>query len=136
MILSYVTFSLVSGILFGVMDGLLNGNPLGTRLLAAYKPIARTAINIPAGVLIDVAYGFIMAAIFLLLYPSLPGASGALKGLSFGLLAWFFRVLMNAASQWVMFKLPASTLLYTAVGGLVEMLVIGLLYGLVFRPPS
>ena len=132
MIVSYVTFSLVSGILFGVMDGLLNGNPLGTRLLAAYKPIARTAINIPAGVLIDVAYGFIMAAIFLLLYPRLPGASGALKGLSFGLLAWFFRVLMNAASQWMMFKLTASALLYTAVGGLVEMLVIGLLYGLVF----
>jgi hypothetical protein len=136
MILSYISFSLISGILFGVMDGLLSGNPLGTRLLAAYKPIARTAINIPAGVLIDLTYGFVMAAIFLLLYPSLPGASGVLKGLSFGLLAWFFRGLMNAASQWVMFKVPASTLLYTALGGLVEMLVIGFLYGLAFRPAA
>ena len=135
MILSYIAFSLVSGILFGIMDGLLNGNPLAARLLSAYKPIARTTLNIPAGVLIDVAYGFVMAAIFLLLYPSLPGATGVLKGLSFGLLAWFFRVLMSAASQWLMFKLPASALLYNIAGGLLEMLLIGLLYGLVFRPP-
>jgi hypothetical protein len=136
MILSYIAFSLVSGILFGVMDGLLSGNPLGARMLAAYKPIARTAINIPAGVLIDVAYGFIMAAIFLLLYPALPGANGVLKGLSFGLLAWFFRVVMSAASQWVMFELPVSALLYNLLGGLLEMLVIGLLYGLALRPAA
>lgn len=134
MILTYIILGLVSGILFGVMDGLLSGNPLAARLLAAYKPIARTAINIPAGVLIDLAYGFIMAAIFLLLYPALPGASGLLKGLGFGLLAWFFRVLMSAASQWMMFKLPASALIYNIAGGLVEMLVIGLLYGLFLEP--
>lgn len=136
MLLSYIAFSLVSGILFGVMDGLLSGNPLGVRMLAAYKPIARAAINIPAGVLIDVAYGFIMAAIFLLLYPALPGASGVLKGLSFGVLAWFFRVVMSAASQWVMFELPVSALFYNLCGGLLEMLVIGLLYGLVLRPSA
>ncbi len=134
MILAYIALSLASGILFGVMDGLLNGNPLGARLLAVYKPIARDAINIPAGVVIDLAYGFLMAAIFLLLQPALPGASGLLKGLSFGVLAWFFRVLMNAASQWVMFKVPISTLLYNLGGGLLEMLVIGMLYGVALRP--
>ncbi len=134
MALTYIVLSLASGILFGVMDGLLNGNPLGARLLAVYKPIARDTISIPAGVVIDLAYGFLMAAIFLLLYPALPGASGLLKGLSFGVLAWFFRVLMNAASQWVMFRVPASTLLYNLGGGLLEMLVIGVLYGLVLRP--
>ncbi len=134
MALTYIALSLASGILFGAMDGLLNGNPLGARLLAVYKPIARHAISIPAGVVIDLAYGFLMAAIFLLLYPALPGASGLLKGLSFGVLAWFFRVLMNAASQWVMFRVPASTLLYNLGGGLLEMLVIGVLYGLVLRP--
>ncbi len=134
MALTYIALSLASGILFGVMDGLLNGNPLGARLLAAYKPIARSSINIPAGVVIDLAYGFLMAAIFLLLNPALPGASGLVKGLSFGLLAWFFRVLMNAASQWMMFKVPASTLLYNLGGGLLEMLVIGVLYGLTLQP--
>ena len=46
----------------------------------------------------------LLAGLFLLLHKSLPGASGWMKGLSFGLLAWFFRVLMNAASQWIMFR--------------------------------
>ena len=59
-----------------------------------------------------------------------------LKGLSFGVLAWFFRVVMSAASQWVMFELPVSALLYNLFGGLLEMLVIGLLYGLVLRPTA
>ncbi len=136
MALTYIALSLVSGILFGVMDGLLNGNPLAARLLAVYKPIARSAISIPAGVLIDLAYGFIMAAIFLVLYRALPGVSGVLKGLSFGVLAWVFRVLMNAASQWVMFKIPVPTLLYNLAAGLLEMLVIGVLYGLALRPGS
>ncbi len=133
MTLTYIVVSLVSGILFGFMDGVLNANPLGVRLLAAYKPIARTQLNITAGVLVDVAYGFIMAAIFLLLYRALPGGE-ILKGLSFGLLGWFFRVLMSAASQWIMFNIPASAALYNLVGGLIEMLLIGLVYGLFLHP--
>ena len=131
------TFSLVglgSGILFGVMDGLINANSLAQRLLQDYQPIARTSINAPAGVVIDLLYGFILAGLFLLLYTSLPGAVGWTKGLSFGLLAWFFRVLMNAASQWIMFRVSTETLVYTLLAGLGEMLILGVLYGLTLRP--
>jgi len=56
-----------------------------------------------------------MAAIFLLLHNSLPGDTGLVKGASFALLAWFFRVVISAASQWIMFQVPAVTLLYTLV---------------------
>ncbi len=132
----YIIISVVSGILFGMMDGLIHGNPLAARLLAAYKPIARASINIPAGILIDLAYGFAMAGIFLLLYKSLPGETGVVKGLSFGMLAWFFRVLMSAASQWMMFAIPLSSAVYSALAGLVEMLVLGVLYGLTLRPSA
>ena len=131
------TFSLVglgSGILFGLMDGLVNANSLAQRLYQVYKPIARTSINAPAGVVIDLLYGFALAGLFLLLFKSLPGAVGWKKGLSFGLVAWFLRVLMNAASQWIMYRVSADTLAYTLLAGLGEMLVLGVLYGLTLRP--
>ncbi len=134
MVIMYIVISLVSGILFGMLDGLINANPLARRLYAVYQPIAKESLNIVAGVLIDLAYGFILAGIFLLLYPSLPGGIGLLKGLSFAALVWFLRVAMSAASSWMTYKVPARTLLYGLLAGLAEMLVLGILYGLTLRP--
>jgi hypothetical protein len=82
----YIIVSIVSGILFGILDGVTNANPLAQRLYEAYKPIAKTSINPVAGILIDLVYGFIMAGMFLLLYKSLPGETGLAKDLSFTLL--------------------------------------------------
>ena len=129
-------FSVVSGILFGVLDGLINANPVASRLYEVYKPIAKTSINLVAGMIIDLAYGFILAALFLLLYPSLPGEVGLVKGVSFGLIAWFFRVVMSVASQWMMYKVPAKALGYSLLAGLGEMLVLGILYGLALPPEN
>jgi hypothetical protein len=115
---------------------LINANPLAQRLYAVYQPIARPSIRPLGGILIDLVYGFAMAGAFLLLYASLPGAAGVVKGVSFGVLAWFFRVVMQAASQWVMFCIPLKTLLYSVVSGLGEMLILGVLYGLCLRPAT
>jgi hypothetical protein len=76
-----------------------------------------------------------MAGIFLLLHKSLPGDPW-LKGLTFGLLVWFFRVLMQVVSQSVMFAIPASTLLYSLICGLIEVLILGLIYGLSLTPSA
>jgi hypothetical protein len=130
----YIIVSIVGGILFGVLDGLINANPLAQRLYAVYKPIAKTSMNLPAGVAIDLVYGFVMAGVFLLLYKSLPGQVGWMKGISFALLVWFFRVVMYSASQWMMLSVPTGTLLYTLVAGLGEMLILGILYGLALKP--
>lgn len=131
---TYILVSLVSGIFFALLEGLINANPLARRLSAVYKPLARTAINPIAGLLIDLAYGFILAGLFLLLYASLPGQSGLAKGVSFAILVWFLRVVMSAASQWIMFKIPAQALLYNLLTGLGEMLILGVLYGLTLQP--
>ena len=131
---TYVIVSIASGILFGILDGLINANPVAQRLYAVYKPIAKTSMNVVAGMVIDLAYGFIMAAVFLLLYTSLPGGSGILKGLSFAILVWFFRVVMSVASTWMMYTVPARTLVYTLLAGLGEMLILGILYGLALHP--
>lgn len=131
---NYVIISLISGVLFGILDGVINANPLAQRLYQVYQPIAKKSINIIAGSLIDLIYGFILAGLFLLLYDSLPGEVGLVKGLSFGIIAWFFRVLMNSASQWMMYTVPARTLLYSLITGLGEMLILGILYGLLLQP--
>ena len=82
----YIAVSLASGIIFGLMDGFANANPLVTRLYGVYNPLAGGSFNIPAGVVIDIIYGFLMAGIFQLLYESLPGEIGVLKGFSYALL--------------------------------------------------
>ncbi len=130
----YIIVSFVSGILFGTLDGVIHANPLAQRLYEVYKPIARTSLNPLAGIVIDLVYGFVMAGVFLLLYRSLPGGTGLAKGVSFAFLAWFFRVVMYTASQWVMFNIPVETSLYSLVAGLGEMLILGVLYGLTLKP--
>ena len=127
--LRYALASLAGGVLFLVLDGVLNANPLARRLLSPFAPIARPSVNALAGSLLDLAYGFILAWLFLMLAPALPGTTGHVKGLSFGLLVWFLRVFMSAAAQWVMFRLPAATLGYMLAAGLVEMLALGALWG-------
>ena len=131
---TYVVVAVVSGILFGVLDAIINANPVAQRLYQVYKPIVRTSLNPVAGIAIGLAFGFVMAGAFLLLYESLPGSSGLLRGVSFALTVWFFRVVMSVASQWMMFEVPARTLLYSLVSGLAEMLLLGVLYGLTLSP--
>jgi hypothetical protein len=131
---TYVVVSILSGILWGVLDGFINANPVAQRLYEVYKPIARSSLNLAAGVAIDLMYGFILAAVFLLLYTSLPGETGLMKGLGFAILVWFFRVVMSVISTWMMFNVPVRTLLYTLFTRLAEMLVLGALYGLTLRP--
>jgi hypothetical protein len=130
----FIIISIVSGFLFAILDGVINANPLGQRLYKVYAPIAKTSLNPLAGIVIDLVFGFVMAGIFLLLYHSLPGKTGLIKGLSFAVMVWFFRVVMYVASQWMMFTVPAKTLLYTLATGFGEMLVLGMLYGLTLKP--
>ncbi|MFW9877088.1 MAG: hypothetical protein ACFFG0_28695 [Candidatus Thorarchaeota archaeon] len=130
----YIIVSLINGILFGVMDGAINANPWAQKLFTVYKPIAKTSANIPAGIFIDLLYGFVMGAIFLLIYSSLPGKSGITKGIIFALIVWFLRVFMYAASNWMMFNVPLKTLSYILVTGLIEMTIIGIVYGIFLKP--
>lgn len=126
----FIIVGISSGILFGILDALINANPMAQRLYNVFKPISKTTINPVAGILIDLFYGFVMAWIFLLLYISLPGETGILKGLSFGVIVWFFRVFMYSATQWMIFNIPKTAIAYTLITGFFEMLILGTFYGL------
>jgi hypothetical protein len=130
MVIKYIIASVVSGFAFGLLDGIINANPLAVKLLEAYKPIAKGQANFVFGLAADLVYGFALAGLFLVLYTALPGSSGILKGLSFGVIVWFLRVVMFAASAFVMYEIPGITLLYQLGTGLVEMLALGTIYGL------
>jgi hypothetical protein len=114
--------------------GLINANPLAQELLSVYSSLARPSINAAAGLAIDVVYGFVLAGLVLILYFSLPGESGIRKGISFGLMTWFLRVVMQAASTWVMFMVPGNTLLYLILAGFGEMVVLGVFLGVMLKP--
>ncbi len=130
----YLIISILSGILFGILDGIINANPLAQKLFQIYKPIAKKSINVTAGIIIDIVYGFVLALIFLTLYEALPGDSGILKGVSFAVISWFFRVFMSVLTTWMTIKIPIKSLLYSAITGFLEMLILGILYGVFLLP--
>jgi hypothetical protein len=130
----FIAVSLAAGLLFALLDGFIHANPLAQGLFAAYMPIARPTINAAAGMAIDLAWGFTLAGLFLVLYRCLPGGSGVGKGISFGLITWFLRVVMQAASTWMMFTVPETTILYLIIAGLGEMLVLGAFLGATLKP--
>jgi len=124
---------LVAGIAFAGLDALINANPLAQRLYAAYRPIMRASANAGLGMTLDLVFGIVMAILFVVLTPALPTAWVA-RGMVFGLIAWFFRVAMGSASSAVMFQVPVTALLYTLATGLVEMVILGLIYGALLKP--
>jgi hypothetical protein len=129
----FVITAVLSGILFGTMDGFIHGNPYAAKLMECYKPIAKQTINIPAGLIIDLLYGFVISGIFLFISPVLPTEIGIIKGITYGLGMWFFRVVMGVISNWMMFNIPVKTLIYTLLTGLIEMIILGALNGLILK---
>jgi hypothetical protein len=125
-----ILVGLLSGLLFAVLDMLINANPLARRLNALFLPIARRRVNPIVGLAIDLVFGLIMAVLYVQLRPALAGGSGLARGLCYGSLIWFLRVVMSSASQWVMFPVSWRLTAYNLGTGLLEMLALGMLYGL------
>jgi hypothetical protein len=132
--LRFITISILSGILFAFLDGIINANPMAQKLMECYRPIAKSSVNIFSGIAIDVFYGFVMCGIFLLLFNSLPTGNPFIKGLVYGFIIWFFRVIMSVLSTYMTQQVPAKTLVYILLTGLMEMLIIGIFYGLTIKP--
>jgi hypothetical protein len=132
--LRFIIISLLSGLIFAILDGAINANPFAQKLMEVYKPIAKTTINVPAGVAIDFLYGFVMCGIFLLIYNSLPTETPWVKGAVYGLIIWFFRVVMYVFTIYMTQQIPLNTLMYILFTGLIEMVIIGIFYGLTIKP--
>ena len=121
------------GLLFALLDGLLFGSPLAQQMEQAFRPISRRRVIVPLGVAIDIVASIIMAFVFALFSPLLP-AGAAAAGLAFGLIVWFFRFFMSVGSQAVLLDVPWPSHAYTLIAGLLQMMALGLFYGLALRP--
>ena len=125
----------VASILFLVLDAALGmlGGWIGARLfgLPSTQPEG-IASKMAAGLVFELVNGFLLAAIYALIYRCLPGA-GWIKGLSYGLLVWGLRVVMWAFSTYMMTDMSPIAISITVGTGLVEMLVICTAIALLYR---
>lgn len=125
---------LAAGLLFLFLDAAIHANPLAQGLYAVYEPLARPGANALLGSAIDLGYGLALAALFVRLRPSLPGRHGLAKGLAFGLVVWFLRVVMNVAGQWVTWTVAPATHAYTLAAGLLQVTAVSVLLGALLTP--
>ena len=129
----YIVVSALCGFLFAILDGLIHANPFAQGLYVFYRPIARASVNAPAGMVIDLVYGFVITGAFLILFNSLPGNSGPVRGASFAVFLWFLRVVMGVAGAWMTLNIPMKVHVYELLAGFGEMLAIGLLLGFAYQ---
>lgn len=83
------------------------------------------------GLIFELINGFMLALIFAVIHPSLPGQGWA-KGISYGLLVWGLRVVMWAFSTYLMFDVPATSIAVTVATGLVEVLILGVAIAVIY----
>ena len=118
---------IVASVLFLVLDAALGiaGGIIGTRFfgLSSEQP-SEIEDKMTNGLIFEVVNGFMLAVIYAVVHPSLPG-EGWVKGLSYGLLVWGLRVVMGAFSTYMMFDVRATSIVITAFTGLIEVLVLG-----------
>ena len=129
----YVFVSWACGILYWILDGIIVMNPYARKLYQAYRSNVKIAFNLPKSFVVYLIYGFAMSGIFLVLYKSLPGKKGVVKGISFGLLAWYFRGFTALMSQWILSTATLQTMAYGAITGVCEALILGILLGLTLK---
>jgi len=126
-LIRFVMAGIVASILFLVLDAALGmaGGWIGARVfgLPSEQPSGIEG-KMTAGLIFELINGFMLALIYAVVHPSLPGQGWA-KGLSYGLLVWGLRVVMGGFSTYMMFDVRAISIAITMATGLVEVLILG-----------
>lgn len=119
-------------IVLGVILGFFSVTVFKLPMFVSDSTLWRKEFNPILSVCLDIIYGIILAGLFNLLYIGIPG-EGILKGISFGLIIWFFKVVMAMGSIRIMFNVSDKVLLYWTFSGLFEMLIIGTILGMFYK---
>jgi len=126
---------IVASILFLILDmifGIIAGGIMGQILGQPYAAAAGIETKMGFGLLFELINGFMLAAIYALIYRCLPG-EGWSKGISYGLIVWGLRVLMWAFSTFMMTDLSPTMISVTVVTGLLEVLILGVVIAAIYR---
>lgn len=130
-----VVAGIVASVLFLVLDAALGtaGGFIGAQVLGlpVEQPPGFEA-KVKYGLTFELINGFMMAIIYAVIHPSLPG-QGWKKGISYGLLVWGLRVVMGAFSTYMMTTMPPILIVITVVMGLIEVLILGIAIAVIYR---
>jgi hypothetical protein len=129
-----VVTGIVAAILFLVLDMVLGaGGGLITQAFdASIAQPPGIEAKIKFGLIFEVVNGFMLALIYAIIQPSLPGR-GWQKGLSYGLLVWGLRVVMWAFSTYMMTDMSPILIVITVITGLIEVLILGIVIAIIYR---
>jgi len=130
-----VVAGIVASVLFLVLDAALGtaGGFIGTQVfgLPAEQPPGFEA-KVKYGLIFELINGFMLAVIYTVIHPSLPGRDWK-KGISYGFLVWGLRVVMGAFSTYMMTDMPPILIAITVVTGLIEVLILGIVIAAIYR---
>jgi hypothetical protein len=130
-----VAAGIVTAILCLALDMVLGAGG-GLIAQACGVPLAQPSgieTKIKFGLIFEVVNGFMLAVIYAIIHPSLPGGRRWQKGLSYGLLVWGLRVVMWAFSTYMMTDMPPILIVITVITGLIEVLILGIVIAAIYR---
>lgn len=116
----------------GVISGFFSITVFKLPIFVSDSTLWRQEFSPYLSISLDIIYGIILAGLFNLLYMSIPGKA-IMKGISFGLIVWFFKTVMAMGAIRVMFNVSDKILLYWTFSGLLEMLMIGAVLGIFYK---
>ncbi|PIV54515.1 hypothetical protein COY52_11335 [Candidatus Desantisbacteria bacterium CG_4_10_14_0_8_um_filter_48_22] len=127
----FILVSMASGVILGVIDYICNTGSFTEDLKGFSGQLLLSAGKAASGLGINLALGFAMTGIFILLRKSFDGV---IIAMGFALTVWFFRVTMFFIRKWMTFKAPLNDLVYVFIAGMSQMISLGILYELTLKP--
>jgi hypothetical protein len=131
----FLVAGIVASVLFLVLDAILGmaGGFIGAKvfgLSSEQPPGFETKMRF--GLIFELINGFMLAVIYAVLHPSLPG-QGWKKGIGYGLLVWGLRVVMGAFSTYMMTNVPPVSISIGVVTGFIEVLILGIAIAVIYK---
>jgi len=123
---------IMTGVLFIIFDMIIAIST--SPIFSPYSdlPIWKTPPNILAGTIFDLINGFILAAVYMMIYNGIPGF-GWKKGLNYGIIVGLFRVVMTSFSTIVMYNIPLTLVITSFVTGFIEIMTLCIILAVVYE---
>ena len=130
-----IVAGIVTSVLFLVIDMVLGtaGGFIGAEVFGV--PVEQPPgfeAKIQFGLIFELINGFMLAVIYAVIHPSLPG-QGWKKGISYGFLVWGLRVVIGAFSTYMMTDMSPILIAINVVIGLIEVLILCIVIAAVYR---
>jgi hypothetical protein len=130
-----VVVGIAASVLFLVLDAVLGtaGEFIGADVFGV--PVEQPPgfeAKVRYGLIFELINGFMLAAIYAVIHPGLPGR-GWKKGISYGFLVWGLRVVMGAFSTYMVTDTHPILIAITVVTGLIEVMILGIVTAVIYR---